>query len=267
MTDKYTENKHLNENEIKFRGVQCTSVCGIFDEIVASTGVSMKYIERFKPEIVPNVVEIYVHPGHHVDFYPNSRKVHLKLLFDKTTRKILGAQACGTQGIVKTIDTIAAYVQMGANVDDLAHAELCYAPAYGSARGPVNIVGQLGMNACDGLLDIFDFKSNLCKKDEFVMLDVREKWEVEADPVNNDNDKEHVSVVNVPLDQLRDRWQELNQFKQNGVKLATLCYTGKRAYVAARFLKQKGFETQLLSGGIVTYHMFRDDFAYTMNLR
>ena len=73
-------NEEYDGNEVTFRGVQCTSVCGIFDQIVASTGVSMKYIQRFKPELLPNIVEIYVHPGHHVDFYPNSSKVHLKLI-------------------------------------------------------------------------------------------------------------------------------------------------------------------------------------------
>ena len=143
--------------------MQGSSVCGIFDETLACTGLSMKQINLLPDnvkeyaELKKNVCSVYAHPGQHVDFMPNARKVHLKIIFDKRNGKVLGAQCAGKESVVKQIDTIAAFIQMGATVEDLAHAELCYAPAFGSARGPVNIVGQLGFYFCLFFFFVFFF--------------------------------------------------------------------------------------------------------------
>eukprot|EP01084_Bolivina_argentea_P126480 223935_1 len=246
---------HIHDEDYEFRGVQGSSVCKIFDETLASTGLSEKMIED-----KDNICCLYAHPGHHADFYPNAKPLHLKLIFDKSDGRVLGAQCCGTEGVVKVIDTLAAYIQMKATVEDIAHAELCYSPQHGSARGPVNIVGQMGMNVCDGLLELADWNSivnNGMTEDTVYVLDVRDVSECKSDPMNVNG---NVKVINIPMDELRERKEELDEYRFETIN--TMCAVGKRGYVAARFLKQCGFDARLCSGGIATYHMLKHDFAY-----
>jgi len=248
-----------------YRGVQGSSVCAVFGEILATTGLTMTQLQRMGSipgRDMNNICAVYAHPGHHADFYPDAKKLHLKLIFDRSDGRVLGAQCAGTQGVVKAIDTIAAFMQMGATVYDLAHAELCYAPQYGSARGPVNIVGQMGMNVCDGLLDIAEWSEIVDApklENKVHILDVRTEAERNADPIETNA---HVQVIALEVDELRTRVDELDEYKQKGVTLYTMCGVGKRGYVAARFLKQNGYNAKLCPGGMISYHMAKYEFAY-----
>eukprot|EP01084_Bolivina_argentea_P198399 339734_1 len=249
----------IRDIDYKFRGVQSSSVCHIFDETLASTGLSMKMIENKTDN---NICTIYAHPGHHADFYPNAKPLHLKLIFNKINGEILGAQCCGTEGVVKIIDCIAVFIQMKGTIYDLAHCELCYSPQHGSARGAVNIVGQLGMNICENLIDLADWNDIINESENIsYILDVRNENECKNNPLQGSNNN-NIKVINIPMDELRERINELNEFKTNGITLNTMCAVGKRGYAAARFLKQNGINAKLCSGGMTTYYMIKHSYAY-----
>eukprot|EP00483_Globobulimina_turgida_P006910 UN06923 len=150
---------------------------------------------------------------------------------------------------------------MKGTIDDLAHCELCYSPQHGSARGAVNIVGQLGMNICEGLIALADWEEILDGDEVSYILDVRDEKECKFDPLEA-NHNGNIKVLHIPMEELRERINELDEFKANGTTLNTMCAVGKRGYVAARFLTQNGFNAKLCSGGITTYHMIQHSDAY-----
>ncbi|MCK5181577.1 MAG: FAD-dependent oxidoreductase, partial [Dehalococcoidia bacterium] len=118
----------------RFRGVQGTIVCKVFDITVAATGMSEKSLNRRKLNgHEEHYGKIYLHPGHHVNYYPGAKPITMKLIFSTEDGRILGAQAVGEEGAEKRIDVIAAAIQKGATVFDLEEVELCYAPQFGAA--------------------------------------------------------------------------------------------------------------------------------------
>ena len=220
----------------QFRGVQGTSVCGMFDLTIASTGVNEKTLQKLGWQYN----KVYLHPGHHVGYYPNAKAISIKLLYSTVDGQILGAQAVGEAGVEKRIDVIATAIQMKATVFDLEEAELCYAPQFGAAKDPVNMAGMIAANALreDAPLVHWTELEDLNGK---VLLDVREPHEFESGHVPH--------AVNIPLSQLRQRMQELLKDKP----LWVYCRVGQRAYYATRALRLDGFEAYNLSGGFKTY--------------
>ncbi|MBI4971678.1 MAG: FAD-dependent oxidoreductase, partial [Candidatus Omnitrophica bacterium] len=127
----------------KFRGIQATAVCKVFNQVAAITGASEKILRRAGK----SYEKVYLHPGHHAAYYPNAKPIHLKLLFSPEDGKVLGAQAIGEEGVEKRIDVIAMAIQMKATVFDLEEAELSYAPQFGAAKDPVNVAGMIASNS------------------------------------------------------------------------------------------------------------------------
>ena len=123
--------------------MQATAVVGVFGLTVASTGASEKGLRRAG---VTGFEVVYLHPGHHAGYYPGAQPIHLKLLFSVPEGRVLGVQAVGHEGVEKRVDVIAAMIQMGGTVHDLAEAELCYAPQFGAAKDPVNLAGMIAAN-------------------------------------------------------------------------------------------------------------------------
>jgi NADPH-dependent 2,4-dienoyl-CoA reductase/sulfur reductase-like enzyme/rhodanese-related sulfurtransferase len=219
-----------------FRGVQGTAVCGIFDLTVAMTGASEKKLKRagFK-----NVEKVYLHPGHHVAYYPGAKSIHMKLLFDASSGRVLGAQAIGEAGVERRIDVISMAIQNNATVFELEEAELCYAPQFGAAKDPVNVAGMIAANCVRGDLELADW--NDVDRADVQVVDVRTPAEY---------DKGHMpQAVNIPIDEMRDRLDELPADKE----IWLVCEVGQRAYYATRLLLQSGFQVKNLSGGMRTY--------------
>ena len=131
-----------------FRGVQGTSVVGILDLVVAFTGPSEKTLKtngRWD-----GLEKIYLHPNHHAAYYPGAEPLTLKLIFEKKDGRVVAAQAVGKKGVEKRIDVIAMTIQKNGTVFDLEEAELCYAPAFGSAKDPINMAGMIAANMLRG---------------------------------------------------------------------------------------------------------------------
>ncbi len=225
----------------RFRGVQATAVCGVFDLTVAMTGACEKSLARAGHGTAESV---YLHPGHHVGYYPGARPIHLKLTFDRRDGRILGAQAVGEEGVERRIDVIAMAMQKGGTVYDLEEAELCYAPQYGAAKDPVNLAGMIAANVLRGDHPLAHWR-DLAAASGALILDVREPHELAAGQVEG--------AVHIPLSQLRERVSELPADREVWV----YCGVGQRAYYATRTLAQRGLRVRNLSGGYETHRVQR----------
>ena len=223
--------------EVHFRGVQATAVVGIFGLTVAMTGVNEKMLRRFE---LTDYEVIYLHPGHHVAYFPGAKPIHIKIVFSKTDGRILGAQAVGEEGVERRIDVIAMAIQKNGTVFDLEEAELCYAPQYGAAKDPVNMAGMVASNVMRGDLPLAPWDD--VSRADALLLDVRDPAEYEAGHVEN--------AINIPLPQLRNRIEELPRDHPIWV----YCGVGKRSYYAVRVLLQHGFQlVRNLPGGFTTF--------------
>lgn len=248
-----------------YRGVQGTSVCGLFGLTIASTGVNEKTLQKIGHR---SYEKVYLHPGNHVGYYPGAKPIHMKLLYDSDSGKILGAQALGESGVARRIDVISAFIQMGGTVYDLEEAELCYAPQFGATKDPVNLAGMIAANQLRGMHPLAKWEELLethvqvsesqddasqllafILNDPFAqaqLVDVRTEAEFEQKHIPN--------AINIPLDNLRERLDELSREREIWV----VCGVGQRAYNAARILQQHGFRVKNLSGGMQTYATYRD---------
>jgi NADPH-dependent 2,4-dienoyl-CoA reductase/sulfur reductase-like enzyme/rhodanese-related sulfurtransferase len=227
-----------------FRGVQGTAVCGAFDLTVACTGANERTLKRLNRPYN----KVYLHPGHHVSYYPNAKPIDLKLLFDPTDGKILGAQAVGEAGVDKRIDAIASFLQLGGTVFDLEEAELCYAPQFGAAKDPANMAAAIAANCIRGdapLVHWLDWNWETeppqLPDPQAMLLDVRDPSEVAAGHVPG--------AVNIPLSELRSHLTELPRDRP----IYVTCQVGQRAYYATRVLRLDGFDAYNLTGGYQTY--------------
>jgi len=218
-----------------FRGAQGTAVCGVFDQTIAITGANDKSLKQTDVEY--DVA--YAHPGHHVGYYPGAKPIFLKLLFQKSDGRLLGAQAVGEAGVERRMDVIAMAIQKNGTVFDLEEAELCYAPQYGAAKDPINIIGMIASNVIRGDLKIAPWQE--VGKNGAVVLDVRDDDECACKPTQ--------AQIHIPLNDLRARCDELP--KDQPVQIC--CAVGARAYNATRLLVQRGYDAQLLSGGAETW--------------
>jgi NADPH-dependent 2,4-dienoyl-CoA reductase/sulfur reductase-like enzyme/rhodanese-related sulfurtransferase len=225
----------------RFRGVQGTAVCGVLGMTIAATGATEKYLKKIGSRVELEPFEkIYLHPGHHAGYYPDAKSITIKLIFSKTNGRILGAQAIGMAGVEKRIDVISMAIQKNGTVFDLAEAELCYAPQYGSAKDPVNMAGMIATNLLRGYSSIAHWE-DLERSDAF-LLDVREPMEFKKSG--------HVEgAVNIPLGDLRRRMPELPRDRE----IWAYCLEGQRSYYALRVLRQHGFKARNVSGGFLMH--------------
>jgi NADPH-dependent 2,4-dienoyl-CoA reductase/sulfur reductase-like enzyme len=220
---------HINGKSTLNKGYIGSSAIKVFDYNGASTGLNESIIEVLNMSINYDIVRVILTDK--VGIMPNSSPVHLKLLYEVPTGKILGAQAIGKGDVTKRVDIIATAIKFGGTVEDLKDLELSYAPPFSTAKDVVNYAGYVGSNLLNG-----DFKQvNVDKVRELVekkqvIIDVREHNEYERGHIKNS--------VNIPLSELRDRTNELPRHKP----LYIHCRTGQRSYNAVLALQNLGFD-------------------------
>jgi len=253
--------------KVSYRGVQGTSVCGLFDLTVATTGVNEK---QLKATGFTDYEKVYLHPSNHVGYYPGAKPIHIKLIYDSRNGTVLGAQALGESGVARRIDVISAFIQMNATVYDLEEAELCYAPQFGATKDPVNLAGMLAANQLrdnhplavwEELMESHVQVADDSEQDEAerlltLILDdpYKQAQIVDVRTVAEYENKHIPNAINVPLDSLRERLDELSREREVWV----VCGVGQRAYNATRILQQNGFKVKNLSGGMQTYNSYLD---------
>ncbi|MBA5763942.1 pyridine nucleotide-disulfide oxidoreductase family protein [Vibrio sp. 404] len=222
----------------KYQGTQGTAICKIFDLAVASTGKNEKQLKR---DNVP-YEKVYVHTASHASYYPGAEIVSFKLLFDPHTGKILGAQAVGKDGVDKRIDIMAVAQRAGMTVEQLQHLELTYAPPYGSAKDVINQAAFVANNIIKGDATPIHYDEIDNLTEHQLLLDVR-------NPGERENDNHFEGDVNIPVDQLRQRINELPKDKE----IIIYCQVGLRGNVAYRQLVNHGFKARNLIGGYRTF--------------
>ena len=236
----------LVADNILGRKCACSSVLGtsilkVFQMTGGCTGTSEKSLKR---QNIP-YAKVYLHPASHAGYYPGATPIHLKLLFEPTGGKILGAQAVGFDGIDKRIDVLATAIRAGLTVYDLENLELAYAPPYGSAKDAVNMAGYVASNLLKGDADCWYPEDYPRKTAGGLIIDVRPEdmfavWHIPG-------------AVNIPLKKLRLQHGQIPRDKD----IFLYCKVGFTSYLAYRLLKQKGFgrgrTLKTLSGGIMTF--------------
>ncbi len=218
----------------RYNGSINTAIVQVFDLTVAVAGVAVKHLVAAG---IPHQVAT-IHSGSHAGYYPDAEQMTIQVAFSPTDGRLLGAQVIGKEGVDKRIDTLSSVIQRGSTIYELTAFEHAYAPPYSSAKDPVNMAGFVAENILQKRLVVVPWTStgNLTETD--ILLDVRDPHEyAEA----------HIpGAVNIPVDQLRSRLEELDREKN----IYVYCQIGLRGYLAQRILVQNDF-TQVfnLSGG------------------
>jgi NADPH-dependent 2,4-dienoyl-CoA reductase/sulfur reductase-like enzyme/rhodanese-related sulfurtransferase len=224
---------------VRSRSAVGTSIVKVLGLTAAATGWSEKRLRDAKR---PHSV-IHIHPASHAGYYPGGRPMALKLLLDPADQRILGAQAVGADGVDKRIDVLATALAAGLTAPELADLELAYAPPYGSAKDPVNMLGYVADNratATTGTLQWHQTGQAVC--DGAVLLDVRTPAEHAAGALPGS--------LNIPVDELRARLAEVPADRP----VVVYCQVGLRGHTAARILAQHGRDdVRNLDGGWLTW--------------
>ncbi|MBI3411647.1 MAG: FAD-dependent oxidoreductase [Planctomycetes bacterium] len=233
---------HVFGHLSRYRGTQGTAIVRVFELTAAMTGASEKTLQRAKRAYR----KVYIHPTNHAGYYPGAKAMTLKLLFDPTTGKVLGAQAIGGAGVDKRIDVLAVAIQASMTVYDLEEMELAYSPQYGSAKDPINMAGFVAGGILRGDHPQVDVDAVLSASPgtRAFLVDVRTSQEFAGGHIPG--------ALNIPVDDLRSRLGELPRDRQ----IAVYCQVGQRGYLATRVLLQSGFNAVNIGGGFKTYKLF-----------
>lgn len=224
-----------------------TAIVRVFGLTAAVTGASQAVLRQ--AGVAHEVVRL--HAGHHAGYFPGAEQVHVVATFAPDGR-LLGAQAVGRDGVDKRIDVLATALRAGMTADDLAELELAYAPPYGSAKDPVNMLGFVAQNVLDGTLPQWHAADADTVLASSLVLDVRSRAEF---------DRGHLDgALNVPHTELRARLDEV-EAAADGRPVAVHCASGVRSYLATRVLLQSGTDARNLSGGWLTLSAVRPDLV------
>ena len=221
--------------ESVYTGTQGSAVLKLFDMTVATTGLN----EKTATAAGIDYDKTYTYSASHATYYPGAAQMSIKALWDKKTLKIIGAQIVGFDGVDKRMDVLATAIRFGAKITDLTTLELCYAPPFGSAKDPVNMLGFVAENIVSGKLKQFFWHDveNLSRDGSVFLLDTRTPFEVMRGKIDG--------FVNIPLDSLRERIDEIP--KDSPVYVH--CHSGLRSYLACRILTGNGYDCYNLAGG------------------
>ncbi len=229
--------------DAEYHSTQGTSVVKVFDMVAGGTGAIERQLKRFD---MPYRA-VHVHPSGHAGYYPGSAMLHLKVLFDPATGRLLGAQATGFDGVDKRLDVLAAAIRAQQTVYDLEEFELAYAPPFGSAKDPINMAGFVAANTLRGDLRLWYAEDYPNATEGARVIDVRtpEEFDVWHIP----------GAENVPLGEIRGLCAQWDTSRA----LRLYCSVGFRSYLAHRILVQRGFtDVATLSGGSTTFRFWHD---------
>lgn len=230
------------------RGSIGTAIVRVFDLAAASTGLS----ERVVKQLGLDYQVVHVSGKDHAGYYPGASDLTLKLVFEPKTGKIYGAQGVGKNGVDKRIDILATAIKGQLTIFDLPELEFTYAPPFGSAKDPVNMLGYAAINLAEGISESIQWHQLKAEQAKgSILLDVRNPEELA--------NGRFPDSINLPLNQLRERISELDSKQRYIVS----CHSGLRSYVAERLLKQKGFDVKNLDGAFALYQTVRpEDLIY-----
>ena len=228
-----------------YTGSQGSSVIKVFAMTAASTGVN----ETNARKAGLDVDTVILSPMSHAGYYPGGKVMTMKVVFEKATYRLLGAQIVGYEGVDKRIDVLATAIRAGLKATALKDLDLAYAPPYSSAKDPVNMAGFMIENIANGILKQWHLADtdNLPWDGSVTLLDTRTVWEYTQGHIDG--------FANIPVDELRERLGELDKSKP----VYVICQSGLRSYIACRILSGSGFECYNFSGGFRFYDAVMND--------
>ena len=223
----------------RYTGSQGSSVLKVFDMTAALTGLN----ETQAAAAGFDADSVILSPMSHAGSYPGGRVMTMKVVFEKATYRLLGAQIVGYEGVDKRIDVLATAIRAGMKATELKDLELAYAPPYSSAKDPVNMAGFMVDNIARGLLRQWHLADadSLPRDGSVTLLDTRTPGEYSAGHIEG--------FINIPVDDLRERLHELDRTKP----VYVICQSGLRSYIACRILAGHGFDCYNFSGGYRFY--------------
>jgi NADPH-dependent 2,4-dienoyl-CoA reductase/sulfur reductase-like enzyme/rhodanese-related sulfurtransferase len=228
---------HINGRIVRRVKTIGTAIVKVFDLMIATTGWNEK---RLKVSGRP-YTSIHTHPNSHAGYYPDAKQMTLKLIFDPTTGEILGAQGVGIEGVDKRIDVISTAIRGDITAPELADLELAYAPPFGSAKDPVNMLGYIAENVISGLIKTAQWDQiEEFRYKGFEIIDVRTEGEFERGAIPG--------AINIPVDEIRERYSEITN-----KNLLVSCQVGQRGHTASRLLQELGFNVVNLDGGYLLW--------------
>ena len=238
---------HICGDDSRYPGSQGSSVIKVFDMTAATTGINETNARRAGLQ----VDTVILSPMSHAGYYPGGKVMTMKVVFEKATCRLLGAQIIGYEGVDKRIDVLATAIHAGMKATQLKDLDLAYAPPYSSAKDPVNMAGFMIDNITKEILKQWHLEDMdaVLKEEGAVLLDVRTVQEYS---------RGHISgFINIPLDELREHIHEI----EKGKPVYLICQSGLRSYIASRILEGYGYETYNFSGGFRFYDAVVNDRA------
>ncbi|MBQ4642854.1 MAG: FAD-dependent oxidoreductase [Oscillospiraceae bacterium] len=232
----------------EYKGAVGSSAIKIFSLTAASTGIN----ESAAKSAGIDFDKVILSPLSHAGYYPGGKVMTIKVLFEKKSFRLLGAQIIGYDGVDKRIDVLATALRCGMKATDLKDLELAYAPPYSSAKDPVNMAGFMIDNIANGTLkqwfisDLENLPKNSC-----TLLDTRTAGEFERGHIEG--------FKNIPVDELRGRLSEI----EPGKPVYVICQSGLRSYIASRILEGNGFTAYNFAGGFRFYDSVMNDKRLT----
>lgn len=224
----------------KNKGSMGTAIVRVFDKAIASTGLNERQVQALNYDYAA----IHIRINNHAGYFPGATPLVLKIIFNKATGQIYGGQGFGQEGVDKRIDVLSTAIKAGLTVEDLMELEFTYAPPFGSAKDPINMLGYAASNIVEGLSDNIQWHElESVDKSKTILLDVSLETEFSAGNIKG--------FINIPLDDLRCRMAELDASKD----IIVSCRSGQRSYMAERILKQSGFNVKNLDGAYGIYSM------------
>lgn len=228
---------HIAGRRVRWVPAMGTAIVKVFDLTIAATGWNEKRLKAANREYLA----IHAHPGSHAGYYPGAKSMALKLLIDPETNLIMGAQGVGRDGVDKRIDVIATAMRGGLRAEELADLELAYAPPFGSAKDPINMLGYMSENLTSGFTKSVQWDELDSQiKGGAVLIDVRSENEFARGHIPN--------ALNISVDDLRDRMSEIPR-----AELVIYCQVGQRGHTATALLRECGFDAANLDGGYQTW--------------
>ena len=229
----------------RYRGSQGSSVIKVFDMTAATTGVN----ETNARKAGLDADTVILSPMSHAGYYPGGKVMTMKVVFEKETYRLLGAQIVGYEGVDKRIDVLATAIRAGLKATELKDLDLAYAPPYSSAKDPVNMAGFMIENIAKGVLKQWHLADtdDLPRDGSVTLLDTRTVEEFAHRHIDD--------FLNIPVDELRDRLGELDKSRP----VYVICRSGLRSYIACRILAGNGFECYNFSGGFRFYDAVMND--------
>lgn len=229
----------------RYAGSQGSSVIKVFDMTAAVTGVN----ETNAQKAGLDADTVILSPMSHAGYYPGGKVMTMKVIFEKATYRLLGAQIVGYEGVDKRIDVLATAIRAGLKATELKDLDLAYAPPYSSAKDPVNMAGFMIGNIASGILKQWHLADadKLPRDGSVTLLDTRTEGEYAGGHIDG--------FTNIPVDELRQRLGELDK----GKPVYVICQSGLRSYIACRILSGNGFKCYNFSGGFRFYDAVMND--------